>query len=130
VRLEQRGWIASDFYDGSMIYDFARRRMSVVDLDSYRDAPFTNDMGRMFGSTRFMAPEEFALGARIDERTTVFTMGRTVAQFLSLGTETVTRLIARACDPDPGGRFQTMPEFYDAWSAVVAAPGHERAQRT
>jgi hypothetical protein len=32
--------------------------MQVVDLDNYRDAPFINHMGRMFGSTRFMAPEE------------------------------------------------------------------------
>lgn len=37
----------------------------------------------MFGSTRFMAPEEFVVGARIDQRTTVFTMGRTALQFLS-----------------------------------------------
>ena len=40
-----RGWIASDFYDGAMIYDFARRRLSLVDLDMYRDAPFLNEMG-------------------------------------------------------------------------------------
>ena len=54
----------------------------MVDLDSYRDPPFANDMGRMFGSDRFMAAEEYELGARIDERTTVFTMGRTVGVLL------------------------------------------------
>ena len=118
VKLAEQGWVASDFYDGSLIYDFARRRMYVVDLDSYRDAPFTNDMGRMFGSDRFMAPEEDVLGARIDERTTVFTMGRTVAQFLSLGTKPIGDLIARACDPDPRNRFQTMASFYEAWAAT------------
>jgi serine/threonine-protein kinase len=119
VKLAQRGWIACDFYDGSLIYDFVGRRMHVVDLDSYRDGPFTNEMGRMFGSSRFMAPEEHERGARIDERTTVFTMGRTVGQFLPLGTETVTSLISRACDPDPGRRFQTVASFYDAWSAAT-----------
>jgi serine/threonine-protein kinase len=118
VKLAERGWIASDFYDGSLIYDFARRRMHVVDLDSYRDAPFTNDMGRMFGSDRFMAPEEYELGALIDERTTVFTMGRTVAQFLPLGTKAIEVLIARACDPDPRCRFATMAQFHEAWSAA------------
>lgn len=131
VKLAERGWIASDFYDGSLIYDFTRRRMFVVDLDSYRDAPFRNDMGRMFGSTRFMAPEEFALGAWIDERTTVFTMGRTVAQFLALGsdagteagTEAIAALIARACEPDPARRFDTVAQFYEAWSAVAPLPG-------
>ena len=116
VKLAQRGWIASDFYDGSLIYDFERRRMFVVDLDSYHERPFTNDMGRMFGSDRFMAPEEYELGAVIDERTTVFTMGRTVAVFLSLGTEAIDSLIARACDADPRRRFPTVADFYEAWS--------------
>jgi hypothetical protein len=31
-------------------------------------------MGRMFGSTRFMAPEELELGALINEQTNVFAM--------------------------------------------------------
>lgn len=120
VTLAQRGWIASDFYDGSLIYDFERRRIHAVDLDSYRDAPFRNDMGRMFGSDRFMAPEEYELGARIDERTTVFTMGRTIAQFLSLGSEDIAGLIDRATAPDPRRRFQTVGAFYDAWAVVAA----------
>ena len=119
VKLAQAGWIASDFYDGSLIYDFARRRIHVVDLDSYRDTPFANDMGRMFGSDRFMAPEEYELGARIDERTTVFTMGRTVQQLLSLGTEAVAGLIARACDADPRRRFDSVAQFYEAWSKTA-----------
>lgn len=119
VKLAERCWIASDFYDGSLIYDFARRRIYVMDMDSYRDGPFTNDMGRMFGSDRFMAPEEYELGARIDERTTVFTMGKMVAQFLSLGTDALNGLIARACDPAPQRRFATMAEFYEAWSAAA-----------
>jgi serine/threonine-protein kinase len=120
VRLAEHGWIASDFYDGSLIYDFTRHRMHVVDLDSYRDAPFTNDMGRLFGSSRFMAPEEFERGARIDERTTVFAMGRTVAQFLALGTAGIDRLVGRATHADPRQRFETVSRFYEAWSAVAA----------
>jgi serine/threonine-protein kinase len=119
LTLARQGWIASDFYDGSLIYDFDRCRMHVVDLDSYRDAPFANERGRMFGSTRFMAPEELVLGATIDERTTVFTMGRTVAQFLALGTPAIERLVARACDADPARRFETMADFYGAWSAAA-----------
>jgi serine/threonine-protein kinase len=119
VNLARHGWIACDFYDGSLLYDFARRRMHVIDLDSYRDGPFINEMGRMFGSTRFMAPEEYELGARIDERTTVFTMGRTVAQFLPLGTPAIRNLIARACEPDPQRRLATVAEFYEAWTTSL-----------
>ena len=75
------GWVAVDFYDGAMIYDFTMQTLRLIDLDNYRDRPFTNEMGRMFGSTRFMAPEEFELGAIIDEVTTVFTMGRVISVF-------------------------------------------------
>ena len=124
LRLAAHGWIASDFYDGSLIYDFERRRMHVVDLDSYREGPFANDMGRMFGSTRFMAPEELERGARIDERTTVFTMGRTVAQFLALGSESIDHLVVRACDPDPRRRFESMSRFYEAWSMAALGASH------
>ena len=80
-----------------MIYDFGCRELHVVDLDNYCDAPFINEMGRMFGSSRFMAPEEFERGARIDERTTVFTMGRTATVLLSDGT--LERRPFRGSDP-------------------------------
>lgn len=32
-------------------------------------------MGRFWGSSRFMSPEEFKLGVVIDEKTNVFNMG-------------------------------------------------------
>lgn len=123
-QLAQTGWIAVDFYDGCMIYDFSQQEFHVIDLDLYRDAPFVNEMGRMFGSIRFMAPEEFELGARIDERTNVFTMGRTAAVFLSDGTldrepfrgsDAQYEVIRRACLDDRSERFDSMGEFYRAW---------------
>jgi serine/threonine protein kinase len=122
--LARSGWIAVDFYDGCMIYDFERRELHLVDLDNYRDAPSTNDMGRMFGSSRFMAPEEFERGAPIDERTTVFTMGRTAAVFLSDGTlerlpfrgsDALYAVIRRACRGDRSERFASIAEFSAAW---------------
>ena len=45
------------FYDGAMAYDLATQAPPLIDLGNYRDRPFTNEMGRMFGSPRFMAPE-------------------------------------------------------------------------
>ncbi len=123
-QLARKGWIAVDFYDGCMIYDFNQQELHVIDLDLYRNAPFVNEMGRMFGSTRFMAPEEFELGARIDERTNVFTMGRTAAVFLSDGTldrepfrgsDAQYEVVRRACRDDRNERFDSMGEFYRAW---------------
>jgi serine/threonine-protein kinase len=118
------GWVAVDFYDGSMIYDFARQALHLIDLDNYRDQPFINDMGRMFGSTRFMAPEEFELGERIDEVTNVFTMGRVISVFLSDGTlelapsrgdRSLYEVMTKACQPERKERFSSMKAFYDAW---------------
>ena len=125
--LARLGWIANDFYDGAMIYDFRRRRVHVIDLDSYHMGSFTNSMGRMAGSSRFMAPEEFELGATIDERTTVFTMGRTAAVLMSdnslerpafRGSDGHYEVMVRSCAEDPDDRFQTVAEMYAAWVEV------------
>jgi len=125
--LSRAGWVACDFYDGSLLYDFTAGRLWVVDLDMYHEGPFTNDRGRMFGSTRFMAPEEFERGALIDEQTTVFVMGRTALVFLSDGTLDPTQfrgpralfdVVARACAPDRADRFASMASFYGAWRAA------------
>jgi serine/threonine-protein kinase len=122
------GWVAVDFYDGAMIYDFATKALRLIDLDNYRDRPFTNEMGRMFGSTRFMAPEEFELGAIIDEVTTVFTMGRVISVFLSDGTLELTpfrgdmalyEVMIRACQPERKERFPSMKAFHAAWLAAL-----------
>jgi serine/threonine-protein kinase len=124
VRLCARGWVACDFYDGAMMYDFGQRRLALIDLDTYHRGPFTNEMGRMFGSTRFMAPEEFEKGARIDERTTVFTLGRTASVFLGdgsleraafRGTGAQQVAMRRACEPDRSRRFPSVAALADAW---------------
>lgn len=124
LKLCDAGWVACDFYDGSIIYDFAGRGTWLIDLDHYHLGPFTNEMGRLFGSTRFMAPEEFERGALIDERTTVFTLGRTMSVLLGdgslgrptfRGTETQYRTMMTACSPDPSARFQNVAELALAW---------------
>ena len=116
VWLVLSGWIAVDFYDGCLMYDFERQAAHVVDLDMYHLGAFTNEMGRMFGSTRFMAPEEFERGALIDERTTVFTMGRAAIAFLGhdIG-GAMGEVIHRACRQEREARYRSMEEFCAAW---------------
>lgn len=124
--LAEAGWVAEDFYDGCLIYDFVLGRMSVIDLDHYHRGPFVNDRGRLFGSTRFMAPEELERGATIDERTTVFNLGRLADELLGdgtlagaafRGTPAQHAAVTTACQPDPERRFATVATFYDAWRA-------------
>ncbi|MDH5675124.1 MAG: hypothetical protein OEZ06_23565 [Myxococcales bacterium] len=122
--LAKRGFIACDFYDGSILYDFDRGKLIVCDLDSYGRGAFENAMGRMYGSSRFMAPEEFVRGATIDQRTTVFTLGRTAAVFLSdltlerepfRGSDAEHAVVVRACQPVPEQRYASVREFCQAW---------------
>ena len=123
-QLARLGWIAVDFYDGCMIYDFNWQTLHIVDLDNYCRTPFVNEMGRMFGSSRFMAPEEFERGAPIDECTTVFTMGRTAAVLLSDGTlehrpfrgsDALYEVVRRACHDDREKRYDSVAAFFAAW---------------
>ena len=127
------GFVAVEFYDGCVIYDFDTQRVSLVDLDQYWPGPYLLDTDRQYGSTRFMAPEEFRYGATIDERTTVFTLGRTAFVFFSEDLEgDQTRELWRAADalyevahratsPNPGDRWPTVADFVEAWRAAAAA---------
>ena len=115
-------YVAVDFYDGSLLYDFETSQIHAIDLDSYHLGPFVNRMGRMFGSTRFMAPEEFKLGAEINERTTVQALGRAVLELLtdpltgSLRGPTLLRDVAeRASARLPAARHSSVAELASAW---------------
>ena len=52
-----RGYVAVDFYDGSVLYDRAAGHALFCDVDLFARKPFVNRMGRLWGSSRFMAPE-------------------------------------------------------------------------
>jgi serine/threonine-protein kinase len=86
-------------------------------------------MGRMFGATRFMAPEEFELGAVIDERTTVFTLARIGWHFgtrLSeqvddfCGSRPAVEVIEGACQPARGDRHPSVASFAADWTRARA----------
>ena len=128
VAVARAGFVAVDFYDGAIMYDFAARAIHLVDLDGYRP-PYTLDRERQFGSSRFMAPEEWQRGATIDERTMVYTLGRTA--FVFLGGErgdpspgcwrADTRRHAVACRATaalPADRFATVAELHRSWLAT------------
>jgi serine/threonine protein kinase, bacterial len=128
--LADLGWVACDLYDGCLILDFDTLTLHVVDLDTYRRGPSRNDMGRMFGSPRFMAPEEFQLGAPLDQRTTVFTLGRLAWHFTTRltedaqyfdGPDLLAAVIAQAVQPAPEDRFLTVAAFASAWQSARAA---------
>lgn len=128
VLIEKRGFIAEDFYDGCIIYDFEKRQIHLYDFDHYHPGPFINDRGRLNGSSRFMAPEEFQKGARIDERTNVFMLGRTAFVFLAnnsdsrddwKGNDAMWHVAKKATNADKQSRYPSVQEFVSAWHAAI-----------
>jgi serine/threonine protein kinase len=112
--LDAADWVEGDFYDGSLLYDFELRRLTVIDLDSYHRGPHHNTMGRMFGSTRFMAPEELTLGAPVDTRTNAYVMARTAQVLLPDPPAPLNAVLVEATTT----RFPNYRAFYDAWQTA------------
>jgi len=135
----RKKYVAVDFYDGSIMYDFETDRTTICDIDFFEKQPYNNTMGRMWGSIRFMSPEEFTLGATLDEVTNVFTLGATA--FLALGDESdrsyekwqagrdLFDIATKATDPDRSKRYQSIAEFAECWRRWHADSRGETSKR-
>jgi serine/threonine protein kinase len=128
--LAARGFVAVDFYDGCILYDFDRARTYLCDLDEYRPGPFLLTGDRLPGSRRFMAPEEWRRGARIDQVTNVFTLGRTALELLGDGTTSpgtwrgshiMREVVVRATSVERGERHQSVREFVQDWRSAAGS---------
>jgi serine/threonine-protein kinase len=120
-----KSYIAIDFYDGSIMYDFAAKKTVLCDIDFYSKMPYTNNMGRMWGSSRFMSPEEFELGAAIDEITNVYLMGATAFVLFSdcdrrlekwQLSEELYRVALKAVSNERNQRQQSIQQFIEEWN--------------
>jgi serine/threonine-protein kinase len=79
----------------------------------------------MWGSTRFMSPEEYQLGAPIDEVTNVFALGALAHTFLGddatksreawVGSDALFEVAARAMVPGREARWQSVEALAEAW---------------
>lgn len=142
--VEASGYVAVDFYDGSIMYDFVRGETRVCDIDFFSKAPVINTIGAGFwGSSRFKAPEEYVKNAEINSATTVFTLGamlchffgsyegRDIAGMYQNGhfhaytgagwqlSQPAYAVVCRATALEPAQRFNSIAEFYAAWQKAV-----------
>lgn len=126
--LESKGFVAVDFYDGCMIYDFGVDTLHLCDFDHYAKGPFQLQTDRLFGSSRFMAPEEFVKHSRIDQVTNVFTMGAAAFVFLAdgsraredwRGSEAAYRVASKAASHERGERYDSVRTFYSEWLKAI-----------
>ncbi|HHT7238837.1 MULTISPECIES: serine/threonine protein kinase [Bacillus] len=123
--VEHKNYVAIDFYDGSILYNFKTNETKICDIDLYSNKPYVNKMGRLWGSSRFMSPEEFQLNAIIDEKTNVFNMGAIAFALLGGGqdrsfikweaSKSLYEVAYRAVNENRSGRYSSVQEFYNAW---------------
>jgi serine/threonine-protein kinase len=128
VHAAARGWVAIDLYDGSVMLDADGGRVTLCDLDLYERGPVVNRMGRMWGSTRFMSPEEYRLGAPIDQVTNVFALGALAHTFLGddatksreawVGSDAQFDVVARALRAERDARWPSVGVLAEAWRAA------------
>lgn len=143
VHVESKGYVAVDFYDGSIMYDFNNDTTTICDIDFFRTTPTFNNMGEEYwGTKRLKAPEEYTYGAAIDEATNVFTLGALIFHFFGSYSEAdigqmyinngffpcalekwelnkeAYEVTLKAVNKDRSGRYQTMSDFFRAWDIV------------
>lgn len=122
-----RSYVAVDFYDGSILYDFADKKTTICDIDLFRRQPCINEMGRMWGSSLFQSPEEYQTGAAIDEITNVYTLGAFAFALFGEYNRTKDRwqlsdrlfkVAAKAVSDDRNSRQQSIRQFRKEWEAA------------
>lgn len=126
--LAGEGLTAVEFWDGNVLIDFVRNEAVVCDIDLYRAKPAFNDRGRMWGSGRYMAPEEYRKGAALDECTNVYNMGALAFTFFGgeertekdwIGPAPLYPVARRAVDEERQKRYPSLRAFLDAWREAV-----------
>lgn len=141
--VNQKGYVAVDFYDGSIMYDFFADVVTICDIDFFKKAPVINDKGMdWFGTKRLKAPEEYLEGCVIDEQTNIFTLGALIFEFFGTFSdeeiqqrysnnqflpcllskwqlsEESYRVAAKAVSTNKCERYLTFVEFWDEWNAA------------
>lgn len=121
------GYVAVDFYDSSIMYDFENDEVTFCDIDLFRKVPTINDLGKeYFGTKRLKAPEENELGATIDELTSEFTLGAIIFDVFSNVENIDDRYEKGMFIPNDIETFELSKDVYDI---LIKATSYERTNR-
>lgn len=127
--VNEKGYVAVDFYDGSIMYDFSTNKTTICDIDFFKKAPVINDKGaEWFGTKRLKAPEEYIKGSAIDEQTNIFTLGALIFEFF--GSFSYEEINQRYCNnqfiPCSLSNWQLNEESYRVATKAVSLNKNER----
>ncbi len=126
--LAAHGIAAGNFQDSNLIFDPARGTLRLCSIDGYVRMPCVNQGGRLRGSPKLMAPEEYLYGAAIDERTTVCNLG--MLAFMIFGSREMTpetwragmglyRIALKCVQENPDARWPSLQALQSVWRAQV-----------
>lgn len=123
-----KGYVALDFYDGSILNDYDKDKVIVCDIDLYQKSPFVNaDSLGIVGSARYVSPEECAKDAVMDEITNVYTMGATAFALFAYGdrareawplSDSQYAVAKKAVSDDRSERQQSITQLIKEWEAA------------
>lgn len=129
LHVERSNYVAIDFYDGSILYDFQRHITKICDVDLYHTKPFYNQVGRLWGSSRIMSPEEFTIGAEIDAQSNVYNMGATAFSIIGGSLDGSANkwkagkelywVARKAVEIERDKRHSSVEEFYEDWKSSL-----------
>lgn len=123
----ESGYVAVDFYDSSIMYDFENDLVTFCDIDLFRKIPTMNDIGgAYFGTKRLKAPEENELGATIDELTSEFTLGAIIFDMFSDVKNMEERYEKGIFIPNNIENFELLKTVYDV---LIKATSYNRNSR-
>jgi len=123
----EAGYVAVDFYDSSIIYNFKNNETTFCDIDLFRKLPSTNDLGKeYYGTKRLKAPEENELGATIDEKTNEFTLGAIIFDMFSNVTNNDERYEKGIFIPNKIEEFELNKKTYEV---LLKATNYDRNNR-
>lgn len=121
------GYIAVDFYDSSIIYDFDKNRVIFCDIDLFKKGIIYNLQGvDYYGTKRLKAPEENELNSIIDEKTNEFTLGAIIFDMFSNCQNIEERYKKGTFIPNNLEDFELSSKFYEI---LLKATNYSKEER-
>ena len=123
------GYVAVDFNENSILYDFDNGSVTICDIDFYAKQSYMNGIGRAIGEENFMSPEEYRPAGLIDEITNVYTMGAAAFFLLANSGRSPEKwplnmqsydVIRKAVSEERRKRQQSIEQLIVEWKAAIA----------
>ena len=126
INAAAKGYTAVDFYDGSLMWDFANRRTIICDIDFYTKGNAYGNQAWWGHMTRTASPEERVDGILIDEISNVYNMGAIAFVLFADGDRSPEAwplsperhaIALRAANDAREKRWQSITELQNAWNS-------------